>query len=441
MRGGPRIAAAALGVALASGLAAAAFASGTGGRTVAALVTLQVAPRGPGSISTSTAGGVDLDNGNAPIGGPCEQNVGEGACHWGFERGTTVTLTANSTGTGFTSWSSPDCPGTGSCTITLNDDLTSIVGIFNPLTLGVRLSSSSGTVTSDPAGIVCSNDGDDGCFHGFPPNTAVRLTVASADFKGWNGACTPADATTCTIVVNDQNTWAGATFGTDDPPSLETTIEVKFQLKKLGSGGGVVTAPNISCGSQCSSQFGYGKTLTLTATPDSTSIFGGWGGVCAQTQLTCTFAVGPITGIKTTFDRDAIPPTTPGDLKVTNTTLTGASIAWTASTDNLGVTGYRVYKDNVSAGGHTPAPPPTLTAPTCRWTSARPTRSSTCSPASATDTPHPGSRCAGNVSSGWSYTPTPSSTTAPPPVTPGKSADSVHRCSWTRSPPANTPTP
>ncbi len=107
-------------------------------------------------------------------------------------------------------WSTPDCPGAGPCTIKLDNPVTSIVALFSPLTLGVRLSSSSGTVTSNPAGITCSVDGDPGCEHGFAANTRVQLTVTGGDFKGWNGPCAPADSRTCTIVVDDQKTWAGA---------------------------------------------------------------------------------------------------------------------------------------------------------------------------------------------------------------------------------------
>jgi len=349
VRGARRVAAAALLLAVASALAAA-LATGSGGRA-RALVTLQVAPRGPGSVSTSTGGGVDLDNGNAAISGPCEQNEGEAACHWAFERGTSVTLTAHSTGAGFTSWSTPDCPGTGSCTVSLDDDLTSVVALFDPLTLGVRLSpSADGTVTSDPAGIDCSSDGDDGCEHGFTPNTPVELTVSGGDFKGWNGPCAPANVRTCTIVVDDEKTWAGARFGSDDPPQLATTIDVRFQLRKTGDGGGTVTAANIDCGSQCSSQVGYGKTLTLTAAADASSTFEGWGGVCPPSRLTCTLAVGPITRVKVGFGRDSTPPSPPPELKVTDTSRTSVAIAWGASSDNLGVTGYRVYRDDTQVG-------------------------------------------------------------------------------------------
>ena len=347
-----RITPAALAMVLASGLAAAALAAADGGRSATALVTLEVAPRGPGSISTDTPG-FDLDAGNdtTPISGPCTNSEGEGECHWGFSRGTAVKLTANPTGDGLNGWSSPDCPGTGSCTITVNDDVTTIVGQFNPLTLGVRLSrDNAGTVTSNPAGINCSVDFDTGCFHGFKANSSVQLTVTGGDFKGWSGGCLPADQRTCTILVDDEKTWAGVTFDGDPPPQLETTINVLLQVRKRGGGAGTVTATDIDCGTQCTRRLTFGATVTLTAQPDGTSTFDGWGGLCAQTQRTCKFPAGPITQVDVRFSRDSAPPTAPPNLHVGDATRTRVAVSWGVSRDNVGVVSYRVYKDDAPVG-------------------------------------------------------------------------------------------
>ena len=351
MRGARRIAAAALGTALGCGLAATALAA-EGSPSAASLVTLEVAPRGPGSISTDTPG-FDLDAGNdtTPISGPCTNSEGEGECHWGFPRGTAVTLTANPTADGLNGWSSPDCPGTGSCTITVNDDVTTIVGQFNPLTLGVRLSrDNAGIVTSNPAGISCSVDFDSGCFHDFKANTPVQLTVTGGDFTGWNGGCLPANQRTCTIVVDDQKTWAGVIFGNDDPPVLETTIKVLLQVRKLGGGGGTVSATDLDCGSQCTSRLTFGDTVTLAAQPDGTSTFDGWGGLCAQAQRTCKFPAGPITRVDVKFGRDTTPPTAPPNLHESESTRTRVTVSWGVSKDNNGVADYRVYKDDTRVG-------------------------------------------------------------------------------------------
>jgi hypothetical protein len=47
---------------------------------------------------------------------------------------------------------------------------------------------------------------------------------------------------------------------------------------------------------------------------------------------------------------DASPPTAPAGLSVGNQTQTGLTLSWSASTDNVGVTGYTVYRDGTAVG-------------------------------------------------------------------------------------------
>jgi chitodextrinase len=47
---------------------------------------------------------------------------------------------------------------------------------------------------------------------------------------------------------------------------------------------------------------------------------------------------------RTTLALDIIPPTAPTNLVATNTTKSGTTLSWTASTDNVGVTGYNIYQ-------------------------------------------------------------------------------------------------
>ena len=348
MRSAPRIVAAALVGSAIAGLVVVGLAAGAGSHA-AATVTLQVAPRGPGTVSVSPLGGGGDTN-------PCDSNDGDSSCTWTYERGKSVKLTAAvlAEGKSFSGWSTPDCPGTGSCTVTLDQDVTTIVATFNPLTLGVRLSSSNkGRVTSNPAGIDCQAKSDDKCSAQFSPHTRVTLTATPAGantLRTFSPSCEKTGALTCTITVDDQTTWAGVAWNNDQLPQLATTINVQFQLRKGGNGSGRVKASNLDCGSSCTAKFGFGKSVTLTAAPDQGSVFDGWNGVCSKTQPTCTFAVGPITSLKVLFAKDATPPTAPAGLKVTAATKTGITIAWTASTDNVGVTGYRVYVNDAPAG-------------------------------------------------------------------------------------------
>jgi fibronectin type III domain protein/List-Bact-rpt repeat protein len=190
------------------------------------------------------------------------------------------------------------------------------------------------------------------------------VTPGSTAFKGWKDEgeylCEPTNSTTCTIAVEDQPTWAGARFG-DDPqgePQLPTTITVEFKLRKGGSGSGRITATKLDCGTVCSANYGFGKPITLTANPDDGSLFDGWNGVCAKTQTTCTLAAGPITSIRAAFARvttapvarDTAAPSAPGVPSIRRKTRTSIAIEWTPSSDNVGVTAYRVYVNDAAAG-------------------------------------------------------------------------------------------
>ena len=60
-----------------------------------------------------------------------------------------------------------------------------------------------------------------------------------------------------------------------------------------------------------------------------------WGGNSAEDRW----------GIYTSSDTEA--PTTPTDVTLSNIALTSIAISWTASTDNVDVSGYNVYVDDV----------------------------------------------------------------------------------------------
>jgi hypothetical protein len=61
-------------------------------------------------------------------------------------------------------------------------------------------------------------------------------------------------------------------------------------VTKSGDGGGTVTSSpsGINCGSTCSYQFVSGTNVTLTATPDLSSLFNGWSGDATGTNSTVT---------------------------------------------------------------------------------------------------------------------------------------------------------
>ena len=61
---------------------------------------------------------------------------------------------------------------------------------------------------------------------------------------------------------------------------------------------------------------------------------------------TTSFSVTATTG----SGGDTSPPSVPSNLAVTGTTASSASLSWSPSTDNVGVAGYRVYRNGVQVG-------------------------------------------------------------------------------------------
>ena len=154
----------------------------------------------------------------------------------------------------------------------------------------------NGTVTSNPAGIVCGSS----CVGNFAVGTQVTLT-ATADtgstFALWNGACQGAG--TCTISANSSAS-VNAIF------AIPGTFAVGVNV----TGPGTVTASNggINCtqtgGSGCAALFPFTSPAFLTATPPSDgTTFAGWSGDCsgAGTAATCTVANGTARNVGALF--------------------------------------------------------------------------------------------------------------------------------------------
>jgi hypothetical protein len=160
--------------------------------------------------------------------------------------------------------------------------------------------SGTGTVTSAPAGIDCGAD----CTETYEHGTVVTLTAnasAGSRFAGWSGACSGAD-TTCTVTMNAARA-VTARFN-----AVHT-----LTVTKEGSGSGTVTSSpaGINCGTDCAESFDAGALVTLTATPNAGSTFGGWGGACSGMSATCTVTMDAAKSVTATFTGPVAPPNSP----------------------------------------------------------------------------------------------------------------------------------
>ena len=193
-------------------------------------------------------------------------------CSASYPAGTQVTLTpAPDANSSFGGWSGA-CIGTAPCTVTM-DAAKNLSGTFTRNTYALTVTrAGNGTVTSAPLAIFCGAT----CAASFDSGTSVTLTALperGATFTGWSGACTGTG--TCVVPMNGARA-VSATF---------VTNTFALIVAKSGAGTGSVSSSpaGVTCGLTCNATYDSGTVVTLSATPDSASIFSGWSGACSGT--------------------------------------------------------------------------------------------------------------------------------------------------------------
>ena len=110
--------------------------------------------------------------------------------------------------------------------------------------------------------------------------------------------------------------------------SVTTTISgtqtFTLTVTESGAGTGTVastTPPNsILCPSTCSASFNAGTMVTLSATPNSGSLFAGWSGACTATSGTCVVTMSQAQSVTAMFIQSG------GGITFTSTTLPGGAV-------------------------------------------------------------------------------------------------------------------
>ena len=104
--------------------------------------------------------------------------------------------------------------------------------------------------------------------------------------------------------------------------SVASTLDVTVVKAGTGSGSVASSPSGISCGTDCFQSFAAGALVTLTATPASGSVFGGWsGGGCAGTAA-CVISGNTTARVTATFSKVSTP--TPSYILTVTRSGTGA---------------------------------------------------------------------------------------------------------------------
>src|SRR5262247_1759010 len=136
------------------------------------------------------------------------------------------------------------------------------------------------------------------------------------------------------------------------PPSAPTNLAVASKTSTTVSLTWTASTDNVGVTGyrvfDGATQVGTSATTSFTATglaPSSTHTYTARAVDAATNVSDASNAV-----MVTTDPVDNMPPTPPTNLIVTATTSTTVSLSWTASIDNIGVTGYRVFNGSTLAG-------------------------------------------------------------------------------------------
>jgi ELWxxDGT repeat protein len=152
-------------------------------------------------------------------------------CEQSYTQGEPVVLTAlPEPGSIFVGWSDPNCPGTGPCTVSMDNHRLVRATFLGPRTLDLAVTATGeagGAVRIDPPATLCpvTTPAVNHCVETYAPNTVVQLTALpgpGTTFDGWGPPC--AGTAPCALTLTAVSTAVQASFSrANQPPSVALT--------------------------------------------------------------------------------------------------------------------------------------------------------------------------------------------------------------------------
>ncbi|MBI4690100.1 MAG: hypothetical protein HY754_07510 [Nitrospirae bacterium] len=137
---------------------------------------------------------------------------------------------------------------------------------------------------------------------------------------------------------------------------IDTALDLTVSNSGTGTGKITSSPAGIDCGTDCSENYNHGTSVTLTATPETSSTFSGWsGGGCSGTGTTCTITMDSDKTVTAAFTIKTFTVTTWAGLNGTITPSGNVTVNY-GSNQTFEITpvgGYHVENvtvDNVSVG-------------------------------------------------------------------------------------------
>jgi chitodextrinase len=129
---------------------------------------------------------------------------------------------------------------------------------------------------------------------------------------------------------------AGTGFTAAAAPNIESFMQSNFARIDVDGSGTIDSVDGVAISRVLS---GYSTAVSSTVVPAPTAVRSSTTAIQQFLDAGCPSPA-----------PDSIAPSTPTNLRVTNRLVNAVSVAWNASTDNIAVVGYELFRDNVAVG-------------------------------------------------------------------------------------------